>query len=521
MHTHWDAIVIGSGFGGSASALRLAARGLRVLVVEKGRRFTPDDLPERTTQLRRWLWAPSLGMRGPFRMTVLPHVTVLSGVGVGGGSLVYANTLPVPTRAFFEHGSWAGLRDWEAELAPHYATAERMLGVTEVPFETEPDRVLRDVAREMGREDRFRPTRVGVWFGEPGVEVPDPYFGGEGPPRRGCVRCGGCMLGCRHGAKGSVDQNYLWLAQRRGAQVTSETEVTAVRARPEGGYVVEARSTRDWLPRPVAWTADRVVLAGGVLGTVDLLLRMRADPRGLPRLSPRVGDMVRTNSESLIAVVTDRPDFDGSKGIAIGSIFDTDERSHVEPVRYGAGTADAWRLVLGPHAPGAGLGERLRAAGALLARDPRLAVRVLTVPDLARQSIILLYMRAEDGTLSLRRGALGLTTIASGGAPPSAFLPEATDIAERVRQRIGGMSASLMPELVLGTPSTAHILGGACIGASAEEGVIDADQRVFGYEGLYVADGSAISANPGVNPSLTITAMTERAMARMAAREAA
>ena len=515
--THWDVIIVGSGFGGSTSALRLAERGLRVLVLEKGRRFTAADLPERTTQLRRWLWAPSLGMRGPFRMTVMPHVTVLSGVGVGGGSLVYANTLPVPTRGFFEHGSWAGLRDWEEELAPHYATAQRMLGATEVPFESAADRVLREVAADMGRSEGFRPTRVGVWFGTPGVEVPDPYFGGEGPARRGCIRCGGCMLGCRHGAKNTLDQNYLWLAERRGATVVSETEVTAVRARPEGGYVVEARSSRGWWPGTRVLTADRVVLSGGVLGTVDLLLRMRADPKGLPRLSPRVGDMVRTNSESLIAVVTDDRTFDGSTGVAIGSILHTGEHSHVEPVRYSAGSANAWKAVLGPHTPGDTLSERLRAAAALIARDPRLAYRVLMAPDLAQQSIILLYMRAAEGSLSLRRGLFGLTTVASDGAAPSAFMAEATEIAERVRGKIGGVTASLLPELALGTPSTAHILGGACIGRTADDGVIDEQHRVFGYEGLYVVDGSAISANPGVNPSLSITAMAERAMAAIGA----
>jgi cholesterol oxidase len=511
--SQWDVVVVGSGFGGSVSALRLAERGLRVLVVEKGQRHTAETLPERSTQLKRWLWAPAVGFRGPFKVTVLRHVTILSGVGVGGGSLVYANTLPVPTDAFFQHGSWAGLREWRTELAPHYATAQRMLGAAEVPFVTTPDRVLREVAAELGRPEAWRPTRVGVWFGEPGVKVADPYFGGEGPPRVGCIRCGGCMLGCRHGAKNSLDQNYLWLAERRGVTVRPDTEVLSVRPRPEGGYRLELRPTGSWFGRSELIDADRVVFSGGVLGTVDLLLRMKQD--GLPGLSPRVGDGVRTNSESLIAVVSDR-DEDLSHGVAIGSIVHTDERSHLEPVRYGAGQANAWKAVLGPHAPGATLPARLRSAARLVGQDPRLVLRVMRQPDLAKSAMILLYMRASDGTLSLRRGPLGLTTTLQAGAtPPQAFMDEATDLARRVEKRIGGISVSLVPELLLGTPSTAHILGGACIGRTADDGVIDADHRVFGYDGLFVADGSAVSANPGVNPSLTITAMAERMVASM------
>ena len=516
---HYDFIVVGSGFGGSVSALRLCEKGYRVLLVEKGKRFAPGDFPKTNWDLRRWLWMPELGMRGIFKMTFLEHVTIFSGVGVGGGSLVYANTLPVPKAEFFETGSWAGIRDWQAELSPHYRTAKRMLGATPNPRLAPGDVVLRDIARDMGREDHFAPTDVAVFFGEPGKRVPDPYFEGKGPERTGCTHCGACMTGCRVGAKNTLDRNYLYLAEKLGLTLLAETEVSAVRARPEGGYVVEARTGLGVKKEAQAFTADRVVLSGGVLGTVDLLLKMREDPRGLPRLSPRTGELVRTNSESLIAVISERRDQDLSKGVAIGSILHTDEHSHVEPVRYGAGSG-FFRLLMTPHAPGETVVERLGRAAGFALRHPIRTLRAALVPDLSRYSQILLYMRSLEGTLSLRRGRgvrtgfqEGLATeLAEGATPPRAFIPEASEIAERFAKRIGGVAASLVTETLQGIPSTAHILGGACIGKNADEGVIDDRHEVYGYPGLFVIDGSAVSANPGVNPSLTITAMAERAM---------
>ncbi len=521
---HFDAIVVGSGFGGSVAALRLTEKGHRVLVLEQGRRWRPEDFPRTNWNLRRWMWEPGLGMRGIFQMAFFEHVTVLRGIGVGGGSLVYAATLPTPPSSFFRADSWAHLADWEAELTPHYATARRMLGVTENPFRTRADEVLERIAERLGRREHFGPTQVGIYFGEPGRRVADPFFGGRGPERTGCTGCGACMTGCREGAKNSLDHNYLYLAEQQGAMVLSGHRVTAVRALQPAGFLVEARGEDGNRRR---WSAERVFLAAGVLGTTELLLRMRHDPQGLPALSPRVGDGVRTNSEALIGVVTPRRDEDLSRGTAITSILHTDEHSHVEPVRYGSGSG-FFRTFALPHAPGASLPARLAEAARRFGRQPGRWLRAMTVRDFARHSQVLLYMRTLEGTLSLRLGRSVRTGLREGlvtrvddpAAAPAAFMEEATRIAEWFAEEVDGVVVSLLTETVLGVPSTAHILGGACMGASAEEGVIDADHRVHGYEGLYVVDGAAVSANPGVNPSLTITALAERALSKVPPRAA-
>lgn len=509
----WDYLIVGSGFGGSVCGLRLAEKGYRVLMLEKGRRLGPPDFPTSNWDLRRWLWMPRLGFRGLFKMTFLRHLTVLSGVGVGGGSLVYANTLPVPRDEFFTAPTWAHLADWKEELAPHYRTALRMLGATENPHLGPADEALRELGRELGRESGFAPVRVAVFFGAPGETVPDPYFGGEGPERTGCTLCGGCMIGCRHGAKNTLDRNYLWLAERRGLRIEPDTEVTWVRPRAGGGYQVEARQGASWLGRSrVSHRARNVIFAGGVLGTVPLLLRLRASSDGLPRLSHRLGDVVRTNSEALIGVTTRRADLDLSRGIAITSILQTDAHSHLEPVRYPAGSG-FFRLLMAPHVAGGGAAVRFLRAAAELVRRPVQWLRAWLVRDWARSTQILLFMRTVEGSLGLRLGVGGrLATTLLAGKAPTASMPEATALARRMESKLEGFAASLVTETLLGTPTTAHILGGACMGASAAEGVIDDRHRVFGHEGLYVVDGSAVSANPGVNPSLTITALAERAM---------
>ena len=514
---HYDWIVIGSGFGGSVSALRLAEKGYRVLVLEKGKRFAAADFPKTNWDLRKWMWMPAAGLHGIFQMSFFEHVTILHGVGVGGGSLVYANTLPMPKDAFFKSPAWAHLADWRAELEPHYATARRMLGAEPNPRETTGDRVLREIAKEIGREAHHHPTDVAVFFGEPGRTVADPFFGGEGPDRTGCTFCGACMTGCRVGAKNTLDRNYLYLAEKRGVDVRPETEVTAIRERA-GGFVVETRDTFGGAATRRAIAADRVVCAGGVMGTLPLLLKMRDDPAGLPRLSAHLGDFVRTNSEALIGVVTPSRD-DLSEGVAITSILHTDDHSHLEPVRYAAGSGFFRTMVL-PHAPGPTVLARLASAARGLTRHPGLWARTLAIRDFARHSQVLLYMRTLEGTLSLRLGRSAYTGYRRGvvtklddpTSAPQAFMKEATELAERFADKIGGVPMSMLTETLMGTPTTAHILGGACIGASAGEGVVDTRHRAFGYDGLYVIDGSSVSANPGVNPSLTITAMAERAM---------
>jgi cholesterol oxidase len=520
----YDWIIIGSGFGGSVSALRLAEKGYRVLVLEKGKRFSPDDFPQSNWDLRRWMWMPAAGLRGIFQMSFFEHVTILHGVGVGGGSLVYANTLPLPKDGFFNSPSWVHLGDWRGELDRHYATARRMLGATPNPRETAGDRVLKEIAKDIGREQHHHPTDVAVYFGAPGRTVKDPFFGGEGPDRTGCTFCGACMTGCRVGAKNTLDQNYLYLAEKRGVEIRAETEVIAIRPRPDGGYVVETKHTFGGHQTKRDVYADKVICAGGVMGTIPLLLRMRDDPEGLPKLSRRLGDFVRTNSEALVGVVSpDRADF--SEGVAITSILHTDDHSHIEPVRYGSGSGFFRTLAL-PHAPGPTVIARLVSAFRGFAKQPWLWARALTVNDFARHSQVLLYMRTLDASLSLRLGRNAFTGFKRGlvtkledpTRAPSAFMPEATDLAARFARKVGGVPMSLLTETLLGTPSTAHILGGACMGASADEGVVDKNHQVFGYDGLYVIDGASVSANPGVNPSLTITAMAERAMSFVSAK---
>jgi cholesterol oxidase len=524
---HYDWVIVGSGFGGSVSAHRLTQKGYKVLVIEKGRRFEAEDFPKTNWDLKRWMWNPSLGLKGIFQMSFMKHMTVLHGVGVGGGSLVYANTLPTPKSEFFQSGSWSELADWESELAPHYATAKRMLGATPNPLMTKGDHILQEIAKETGREEHFHPTEVAVYFGEPNKKVPDPFFDGEGPDRVGCTFCGACMTGCRVGAKNTLDKNYLYLAEKHGAEVVPETEVTAIRPLDGGGFRVETRGTFSKSNLGEV-TADRVILSGGVMGTMPLLLQMKEDPEGLPKLSDRVGDFVRSNSEALFGVVSTEKGANFSKGVAITSILHTDEHSHIEPVRYGAGSG-FFRTLLAPHAPGPTIVARLWGALMAFVRRPVLWTRALFVKDMGKQSQVLLYMRSIEGTLRMRLGReirtgfrRGLVTQVDDPAQaPSAFIEEATELAEKFAEKVHGVPTTLMTETLLGVPSTAHILGGACMGASAETGVINANHEVFNYPGLYVVDGSAISANPGVNPSLTITTLAERAMSQIPAKHIA
>ncbi len=516
MPLDYDYIIIGSGFGGSVSALRLSEKGYSVLVLEKGKRLQAGDFPKTNWNLKRWFWLPSLKFFGLFRLSFFRHITVLSGVGVGGGSLVYANTLPVPEDDFFRAPTWAHLADWKKELMPFYPVARKMLGTARNPRLETGDLALKQLARELGKEERFEATEVAVFFGEPEKIVPDPYFDGQGPQREGCRFCGGCMTGCRYNAKNSLDKNYLYLAQKKGAEIRAESEVYDVRplGAPDGsdGYRVYWRQSTRYFKRKGSFTCRGVVFSGGVLGTVPLLLKLRKT--SLPRLSARIGYGVRTNSESLIGITTTDKATDFSHGIAIGSILHTDAHSSVEPVRYAAGSG-FWRILMSPMVSGTNAFTRLLKVGREIVGHPPTFLKTYFVDDWARRTQILLFMQTLESTLRLTRGTFGLKTRMDRGKAPTAFIPEAQEIARRYARIAGGNPTVLLTETLLGIPTTAHILGGAVMGKNAEEGVIDKDNRVFGYRHMYVCDGSMISANPGVNPSLTITALSERAMSKI------
>lgn len=513
----YDYIIIGSGFGGSVSALRLAEKGYRVLVLEKGKWLTGNDFPKSNWNLKRWLWLPALKFFGLFKLTLFRHVTILSGVGVGGGSLVYANTLPVPTSKFFQADTWAHLADWESELKGCYEVAARMLGAAPNPRLEFGDTALQTLAGQIGKFEQFHPTNVAVYFGEPGQTVPDPYFGGKGPHRTGCIFCGGCMLGCRHNSKNTLDKNYLHLAQQHGAAIQAESEVIDVipldGATGGQGYRVKWQSSTSLFKKKGEFTAKGVVFAGGVLGTIKLLLKLKQS--SLPNLSGKLGADIRTNSESLVGVTTPDKNTTFSNGVAIGSILHTDEDSHLEPVRYPDGSG-FWRLLMAPMGSGGNPVQRAAKILSDIILHPVENMRIYFVDSWARRTQILLFMQTINSTLRLSLGPFGmLKTALDTGNAPSAFIPQAMKLSHQYAKIVNGKPMVLFTETLLGIPTTAHILGGAVMGRDATEGVIDKDNRVFGYENMLVCDGSMISANPGVNPSLTIAAMTERAMSKI------
>jgi cholesterol oxidase len=521
----YDYLIIGSGFGGSVSALRLTQKGYSVGVIERGKRWRSEDFPKTNWNVRKSLWAPLLRCFGIQAITLLRDVMILHGCGVGGGSLVYANTLLVPPDVVFEDPRWRALGDWKRDLAPHYASAERMLGVTTAPCPTETDHMLREIAEEMGRGDSYHPTRVGVFFGAPGKTVADPYFDGAGPDRAGCTECGGCMVGCRHNAKNTLDKNYLYLAEKLGAQVIAETEVMDIRELPGGGYEIETRKITDWIfKRRRMLRARGIVLAGGVLGTVPLL--MKCKQRGsLGRLSDALGTYVRTNSEALVGATSRRRDVDYSRGIAIASGFRPADDTHIEMVRYGRGQ-DFMSLLCtvlvdgGPPWP-----RPLRLLGEI-ARHPLKFLRFCNPVGWARRTGILLVMQCIPNHMSFRLKrrwywpfSRRIDSVWTSSQKVPKYFPLANEAARKLAAKMDGDPTSGWGEVLLNLTSTAHILGGCPMGADPSQGVIDRLGRVFGYDNFYVADGSVVPVNLSVNPSLTICALTEWIMSHVEQKE--
>jgi cholesterol oxidase len=519
----FDWLVVGSGFGGSVSALRLAEKGYSVGVLECGRRFADDEFPKSTADVKRYFWNPRLGMKGIFRLTTFKDVAVVSGCGVGGGSLGYACTLYVPPSKFFKDRQWAGMQDWETALAPHYAEAQRMLGVVQNPHDDPADQLLRELGEELGVGDSYKHTPVGIYFGEQGKTVPDPFFGGEGPDRTGCQLCGRCMVGCVHGAKNTLVKNYLYFAEKLGARVMPERTVVDVRplgADGAGGYEVESVRSGAWLRRERRVQRTRgVVVAAGPLGTNNLLQRCRANG-SLPRISARLGELVRTNSESILTVTVPEDYHDDLiKRVAITSSIYPDPNTHIETVTYGD-DGDSMRML---YTLLTGDGTRLTRPLKLLTQillHPKRLAQVLFAKRWSRRTIIILVMQTLDNAIALRPrkgpfGSFWLQTEQDPERPNPTFIPIANQAAEWFAKRTGGIAQSSFTEAMFNIPSTAHILGGAVIAPDPGQGVVDAHQRVFGYENLLVCDGSAIPANVGVNPSLTITALAEHAMSHV------
>jgi cholesterol oxidase len=524
----YDWLVIGSGFGGSVSALRLAEKGYSVGMLECGRRFEDEDFAETAWQSRRYYWAPKLGMKGVLRLSLFKDIFIASGCGVGGGSLGYANTLYRARPAFFEDRQWDGLADdWQRELAPHYDTAERMLGATQYEGMGPADELLKELGEELGVGETFANTRVGVFFGEPGVEVPDPFFGGEGPARSGCIRCGSCMLGCRHGAKNTLRKNYLWFAEKLGVQILPERTVTDIRPLGTndgaGGYELTSVRSGAWLRRDrQTHRANGVVVAAGALGT-NKLLRECVHRGSLPKLSPRLGELVRTNSESILAVTAPDDSRDFTKSVSITSSIYPDPDTHIEVVTYGKGGDSIGTLYTLMTGAGSRVTRPLLWLGQAI-RHPIKLARTLWPFKWSQRTVILLVMQTLDNAIRLvpKRKLLGgirLQTAQDPEKPNPTFIPVANQAAEWWAKKVGGVATAGVTEAIFNIPTTAHILGGAAIGADPEHGVVDPENRVFGYRNMLITDGAAMPANPGVNPSLTITALAERAMSRIPARE--
>ena len=531
----YDYVVIGSGFGGSISAMRLAEKGFDVLVVERGKRYADKDFAKRDWNIRRFLWSPALRCFGIFQTTFLNDIMVLHGSGVGGGSLVYANVLMKPDDRLFESSGWRHLADWKTLLAPHFETAQKMLGVAENPLLEAADKALESIAVKFGKGETFRPTEVGVYFNteKPGELVQDPYFGGAGPDRRGCDYCGACMVGCRTNAKNTLMKNYLYFAEKFGADILAEATVNDIRPLPEnqpdGARFIVSYGKTGALPRPITRQirAQNVIVAAGAVNTNRLLLKCREVRRSLPKISAKLGHNVRTNSESLTGVATRKGTQDFSKGVCIGSIFQADDVTQIEPVRFPDGSGFTYAMLNAPLvAPNEKCAVRVRDTLFQIMQHPLDFLRTKVFPGTARRTIVLLTMQTKDNRMRLKLGRniftffrKDLVCVPDEQQPINAVVDIAHAVTTSLAKDLNGIPLAGINESLLNIPGTAHFMGGVPFGKNAEDGVIGLNCEVHNYPGLFVVDGSIMPANPGVNPTLTISALAEYAMSHIPAKE--
>jgi cholesterol oxidase len=509
----FDVVVIGSGFGGSVAALRLTEKNYKVAVLEAGKRFNDKDFPKTSWRLRKFLFMPRLGLNGIQRIHVLPDVLVLAGAGVGGGSLVYANTLYKPPASYFEDKQWSSITNWDEELSIWYDQASRMLGVAQNPYFSASDKVMKQVADQMGVGHTFKLAPLGVYFGDGvGVKSKDPFFGGKGPDRSGCLQCGACMTGCRHNAKNTLPKNYLGLAETAGAKVFPEHTVTKIEQLPDGSWIVTARKSSAWFGRKRKFTAAHVVVAAGTYNTQKVLHKMKVTGV-LPKISDFLGKLSRTNSEALTGSIMPKGGTDFSKGSAITSSFFPDEHTHVEPVRYGKGS-NFMGLLQTVMTDGENIKDRRKQWLRQVVTKPSLILKILDVRQWSERTVVALIMQNVDSAISVRgkRGLFGFRLTSKNDllTPNATYIPVANEVARRVAENNGGIAGGHIGDLI-NAPFTAHFVGGCVIGDSAQTGVIDPYHRVYNYPTLHVVDGASVTANLGVNPSLTITAQAERA----------
>jgi cholesterol oxidase len=527
----FDYVIIGSGFGGSVSAMRLTEKGYSVLVLEKGKRFHDEDFAKTNWHFWKYLWLPSIRAYGILQISILKGVMVLHGAGVGGGSLGYANVLEVPSDETFATPAWNRPIPWGRILKPHYETARRMLGAVRNPKIWKADEVMRSMADTRGTGASFRTTDVGVYFGEPQATVPDPFFGGEGPERAGCINCGGCLVGCRYNAKNTLPKNYLYFAEKNGTTVKAEVEVVDVRpveGDPDGArYAVDFRRSTSPIKKLRTVRARNVIFSAGVMGSIKLLLNLRDGRRSLPRLSPRLGDLVRTNSEALLGSVARKSDIAYSDGISISSIFSADAITRVEPVRYPDGSS-LMRLLAAPLIDlEGGVLRRILDSLIWIITHPLDFLKAQVLPGWAHNTTIVLVMQNADNRMKFRLGRSiytlfrkNIVALPEPGYMINAQVKGSHELVRDFAVRTNGVAMGSLGENLLNLPTTAHILGGAPMGKSDAEGVVDENFQIHNYPGLYIVDGSIMPANPGVNPSLTITALAEYAMSRIPPREA-